>query len=113
MAKRLPLSKRAEAMVVALRKLPANGKAPYSAGELAEVVDGYLSMHFMVQHLYRERFAIMQALGLQVDGPDADLDGYPDLAFLVSEALDGLKDDVAHANKKMWEALEGKEAANG
>lgn len=61
-------------------------------------------MDFMVQHLHRERMRMIRAIGLQVEGPDACEDGYPDLAFLVEEALRQARAEVAAANQRAWHA---------
>lgn len=86
-----------------LRKLckdaPANGRPPagISAADVLAIADGFESLDYMVRHLCIERTRIVRAIGLQVEGPDADKDGYPDLAGDVEEMIASKNGQIAHA----------------
>lgn len=98
----------AERLRLALKHVPANGCPPkgVSAGDVLTIVDFAQSMDFMVNHFHLERMRIVRALGLQVEGPDADQDGYPDLAGILAARLDSMRGQIAYANERAWKAEE-------
>ena len=99
--KRIDLARR---LRDACEAAPANARVPkgITAADVRTVADAFLSMEFMVQHLHIERQRIIRAIGRQVEGPDADLDGYPDLAGLVEDRIADEVDKAAFAAKEMW-----------
>lgn len=105
---RVPLARR---LAEQCRAKPANGVSPGSAGEVLTIAEAFLSMEFIVQHLYIERERVIRAIGMQVDGPDADLDGYPDLAGLVEQFAHQERAKAALAAQQMWQRA--KEAGRG
>lgn len=98
---RLSMAKRIRLLCEAA---PANGRVPngITAADVATIASGFESMEFMVQSLSIERERIIRMIGEQVDGPDACLDGYPDLADLVADFEHSHRAQVAWANQQMW-----------
>ncbi len=100
--KRIDLARR---LRDACEAAPANARVPngITAADVRTVADAFLSMEFMVQHLHIERQRIIRAIGMQVEGPDADLDGYPDLAERVADRIASEASKAAMAAQKMWQ----------